>query len=140
MVSDITTAAKTRLISRGVLIALLFAVLASAKKPIPWETGRVVSQDISSETVGAHPAPYFGVGTPRTVLDSTATNKVVVDVGTIRYTWNERFVVYPVILTVNTDIQFYRDNDLFVVMDAKKKAHRFSLVGMTKLPEPTKQP
>ena len=121
------------------LTALLFVVLVSvAKKPIPWEVGLVVSQDISSETVGFHNAPYFGVGPPRTITDSTATSKVVVDVGTIRYTWNERYVVNPVILTVNTDIQFYRDKNWFVVMDAKGKTHRFSLAGMAKLPEPTK--
>jgi len=118
-----------------VLIVLLFSVSSeAAKKPISWETAHVVSQDISSETVGSHNAPYFGVGTPRTVTDSTATSKVVVDVGTIRYTWSERFIVKPVILTVNTDIHFYRDKDWFVVVDAKGKQHRFALVGMEQLP------
>ncbi len=127
------------MIAKVATVFLLFGTVAyAAKKPIPWETAHVVSQDISSETVGSHNAPYFGVGTPRTVTDSTATSKVVVDVGTLRYTWNERYVVNPVILVVNTDIQFYRDKDWFIVLDSKGKQHRFTLVGMAKLPEPTK--
>lgn len=119
---------------------LLLGILASAaKKPIVRETAHVVSQDISSETVGSHNAPYFGVGTPRSVADSTPYSKVVVDVGTLRYTWAERFVMNPIILIVNTDVQFYRDEKgWFIVPDSKGKAHRFSLIGIAKLPEPTK--
>lgn len=63
-------------------------------------------------------------------LDS---NEQVVDVGTMRFTWSERFSVKPVVLTVNTDIQFYREKEWFVVVDAKGKQHRFTLVGKEQL-------
>jgi hypothetical protein len=111
---------------------LLFSVLvASAEKPISWETGHVVSQDISTQP------------TSRYVYK---TNTVVVDVGSVRYTWSELYLnvkpfappMKPVILTVNTEIRFYRDKDSFVVLDAKRKEHRFTLTGSLQLPEPQK--
>ena len=41
-----------------------------------------------------------------------------------------------VVLAVNGSVEFYRDGDWFVVLDAKKKKHKFALVGMkTKTPQ-----
>lgn len=59
--------------------------------------------------------------------------------GDLRYTWAERFVLNPVILLVNGDVQFYRDDKgWFIVVDAKRRIHRFSLIGIAKLSEQTK--
>jgi hypothetical protein len=117
---------------RFAITVLLFSVSTEgAKKPVSWETGHVVSQDISTQPTSR----YVHI-----------TNTVVVDVGSIRYTWSELYLnvkpfaapMKPVVLTVNTDLRFYRDKDSFVVLDAKGKEHRFALTGSLQLPETQK--
>ena len=108
----------------AIAILLLSVSAEVAKKPITWETGRVVSQDISTQP------------TSRYVYK---TNTVVIDVGSIRselYLNVKPFAppMQPVVLTVNMDIRFYRDKDSFVVLDTKGKEHKFSLAGSMQLP------
>ena len=56
-------------------------------------------------------------------------NVVVVDVGRIRYQWLESRNRHPIVLTVNTDVRFYRDKNWFVILDSGGGKHKFSLIG-----------
>lgn len=127
-----------RLTVRFTLAALLFAApLSAAKKPVRWEAGHVVSQNLSSEQAGAYARPA-GFGGTIAVPIYRSANVVVVDVGQFRYTWSELINRHPLILRVNTDVQFYRDKDWFIVLDAKGGKHKFSLVGSLQMPDSPK--
>lgn len=108
-------------------ILLLCAVASADKKPIPWEKGHVVSQDIGSQNAGVYAAP-IGTGVVGVPL-YRVSNVVVVDVGSIRYKWLESRNRHSLVLTVNTDIDFYRDKNWFVVLDSNGGKHKFSLIG-----------
>jgi hypothetical protein len=59
------------------------------------------------------------------------SNVVVVDTGPTRYTWSEATRRGTIVLTVNAQVEFYRDGDWFVVLDSKGGKHRFALIGAT---------
>ncbi len=110
-----------------VMLALLsICGVVLAKKPIQWEVGHVVSQDMSSQNGGVATVPYGGAII--TVPIRTSSNTAVVDVGNMRYMWaevgNKRIV-----LIVNSDVQFYRDGNWFIVLDTKGGKHKFSVMA-----------
>lgn len=108
-------------------ILLLCVIAPAEKKPIPWETAHVVAQNIGSQNRGVYAAPIGTgvIGVPIYMV----SNVVTVDVGRIRYQWLESRNRHPLVLTVNTDIQFYRDKNWFVILDSGGSKHKFSLVG-----------
>jgi hypothetical protein len=111
-------------------IVILSASLAYSEKTHDWEQGVVVSQDISSYNAGAVAMP---IGTTvASVPIVRRSNVVVVETAAVRYSWSE-VGKNTVILPVHGTISFYRDGNFFVVLDAKNKKHKFSLIGMTAL-------
>jgi len=110
-----------------VLAVLLFAPAAFAKNTPQFEAAKVVSQNTSSEDRGYAVLPLGTgiVGAPiRRVSDV-----VVVETASQRMTWVEEGKSF-VILPVNGTIHFYRDGQWFVVIDAKKKKHKFGLLHL----------
>ena len=142
----------------GLLLAFCIPVLAKEKEP-EWQRGKVVDQQLSSSVAGAYAAPVgtAAIAVPiyrqandvvieTTKLQSSDDDAVVRQI-TYRYTWHEvgrKALIgssyyppkHPLILLVNSVIRFYRDGDLFVVMDSKNKPHNFIVTGMTELPIP----
>jgi hypothetical protein len=102
--------------------------IAEAKKKPVWQRATVLSQDRSSSRAGAYAAP-IGSGTVAIPLYRTS-NHVVVETETHWLEWSE--VGSPqIVLPVNGVVDFYMDDKWFIVLDAKKKKHKFALVGMT---------
>jgi hypothetical protein len=110
------------------LALLLYVPATLAEKKQNWEKAKVLSQSLNSSQAGVYAAPIgtavVGVPIYRT------SNRVVVETETHRLEWSEA-TSPSVILPVNGVIQFYRDKDWFIVLDSKKKKHKFGLVGMT---------
>jgi hypothetical protein len=112
-------------------LVLLFAACGyAATKPSPaLEHGVVISQDITTTRNGVYAAP---IGTAAIAVPIYGrSNVVVVDTGSTRYTWSEATRRGTIILTVNAQVEFYRDGDWFVVLDSKGGKHRFALIGAT---------
>jgi len=57
------------------------------------------------------------------------SNVVVVQAENERMTWVE-VGNNSIILPVNGSVNFYRDNKWFIVLDAKSKKHKFSMIHM----------
>jgi len=105
---------------------------AFAKKQPEFQTAKVISQDIESHQVDR------GVmtGTPLVRYSNT----VVIEAAHQRMTWVEvssyatgtrtQDVVNAIPLPVNGTIQFYQDGNWFIVLDAARKKHKFSLVHL----------
>jgi hypothetical protein len=114
----------------AVLCVFVTLFAHAGKKENKTEHGRVISQDLNSSNAGIYNAP---VGTATVAVPIyRRSNVVVVETQSYRYQWLERGR-NAIILPVNGEIEFYRDGDLFVVLDSKGKKHKFSLVGMTAL-------
>src|SRR5262249_125679 len=124
------------MMNRGILqttlmVALLASPVLAKKKPtnqkaIVWETGHVVAQNYYTQNNGTYVGSLPGgvIGIPLT----SNQNLVVIDVGSLRYTWAEKGR-NRLIFTTNADTSFYRDGDYFVVPDIKGKKHRFYIVA-----------
>ena len=113
---------------RGVLFALLFTLLLQgADKGPTWEVGKVLRQDYRSEASGTY-STAVGAGVAAIPVYRTF-NRVTVETDAYVYQWAE-IGRGAVILAVNGQVRFYREKDLFVVLDSKKKKHKFALVGM----------
>jgi hypothetical protein len=97
---------------RTIVLAFVLAWLAAAEKPHAWESAIVVSQEIQSPRW--HPMSLLTVETSR-----------------YQFKWLERGDT-PIIVLVNAPIQFYKDGDLFVVLDGKHHKHKFTVVGVAK--------
>jgi hypothetical protein len=108
------------------LLCLSITALAE-KKPIIWENAKVIFQKISSRDSGIVAIP---MGTMVTAVPIQKTyNVVVVETEMYRFEWQEKgnkFITLP----VNGEIQFYRDKDLFIVLDSSRKKHKFVLTHM----------
>ena len=119
----------------ALLVAVTALVLISASTVVfpkeklqNWERGKVVSQDLSSSPAGTYAAP---VGTATIAVPIYRTsNVVVIETDSYRYEWSE-VGRKKVVLPVNGLIEFYRDGDWFIVLDSKRKKHKFALVSMT---------
>lgn len=109
------------------VLLLSVSVPAFARKTIAVETGRVLQQNIDSEDRGTAVMP---IGTMIAAIPiSRQSNIVVVQAGGQRMTWSERITRRgPIVLPVNGEVYFYRDGNWFVVEDAKRKVHKFSLL------------
>jgi hypothetical protein len=98
--------------------------------------GTVVSQNVSSSPAGTYTSPSGRVTVPL----YRRSNLVVAETDNYRYEWRESGNNKPLILSVNGPIEFYRDGDWFIVLDAKHKKHKFELVGMAAKPKETPAP
>lgn len=111
----------------AVLVLCAIMSVASAADKLNWERATVISQEVNSAPAGIYAAP---AGNARVAVPIySRSNRVVVETETQRLEWIEtgkNFVILP----VNGAIQFYRDGNWFVVIDSKKKKHKFGLVGM----------
>lgn len=118
--------------SLGALLGvLLFASLPclGKHKEKNWETGKVLSQEITTQDGGIIVAPVgrYVYGVPVTFYSS----KMEVRVGGKVLTWRE--TGRPVlVLTVGEDVRFYRKKGLFIVLDKKGKKHKYELVHAEK--------
>lgn len=110
------------------LLLLLSTTAYAAKTPPVMETATVVSQDLSSNQSGYAVVP-IGRGVYGAPLMSRS-NEVTVETATQRITWIESPNRHPLILPVNGKVQFYRDNQWFVVRDMKNKKHKFGIVHL----------
>lgn len=115
---------------RFVLLFLLLSACAFAADKHQIEHARVVSQDLNSSQAGTYNAP---IGTASvSVPIYRRSNIVVVQTDTYQYEWSE-VGRKTLILPVNDTIDFYRDGNWFIVLDANHKKHKFGLIGMTAL-------
>ena len=116
------------------VVLLLSVQLANAEKKKPtFERAKVVSQDVNSSQAGTYAAP-IGNATIAVPIYRTS-NRVVVETDTQILEWSE--AGSPVIiLPVNGFVEFYRDGDWYVVLDAKKKKHKFAIIGIKTKEQP----
>lgn len=114
----------------GYVTAVLMAANCfGADKNINWESAKVISQDLNSEQAGTYAAP---MGNGRVAVPLyRRSNIVVVETEQYRLQWAE-IGRNAIILPVNDTIQFYRDGNWFIVLDAKHKKHKFTLTGQVK--------
>ena len=112
---------------RVAFLLLLLSVPAFAKPIRQFESGKVVSQELSSEDGGYAVIPIGTglVGAPIT----RRSNVVVVETVTERFTWMEAGRS-SIILPVHGTIQFYRDGKWFVILGSSQKKHKFGLMHM----------
>lgn len=116
------------------LLAVAPGCIAGKDKPQPqWETGRVVSQQLNQSQTGTRTSQRGTRVYTNAIYSST--NSVVVETEKVRYEWVE-YGNRSVILPVEGQVNFYRDGDWFIVLDAKQKKHKFSLTGMTTIVVP----
>ena len=118
-----------RLLVFFLLLCLPVSVLA--KKQVPLQIGRVISQDIETRDRGTAIMPLYGgvVGVPI----SQRYDTVVIETHGHRMTWAE-VGKRTIVLTVNGNVQFYQDKNYFVVLDAGGKKHKFVLLHDEVLP------
>lgn len=100
----------------------------SAAKPKAWLKAKVLSQEIGTQSNGAYAGPLLGgvfaipLNRPvnRVVLETPCCKLRMVELG-------EKVIVLP----VNGEIQYYLDRERVIILDTKKKKHKFALVGQT---------
>lgn len=120
---------------RAVLsICLLCLCLPAFAKDVPaTKPAKVISQNIGSEDHGIAVMP---VGSVLAGIPITRTHDIVV-IETARYrlTMSEigrKFIILP----VNETIEVSQEGNQIIVLDAKKKKHKFEVVHAEKLPTP----
>lgn len=120
---------KTRAI--GTMVLLVASSTLGRPVVIPhWEFGKATVQQIGSDRAGAYVAP-LGAGAVAIPLNR-AWSVVTVEAGDYRYLWVEENPRYPHVFVINESFRFYRDGDLFVVMDQRGK-HTFRLTGAKRI-------
>ena len=147
---------KTRITLLGLFLAVCIQASPTDVEH-KWETGKVVDQLLSSSLAGAYAGPIGSgaIAVPlyqqandvaiETTVFKYSEDGAIIQQATYRYGWHEvgrkalvgdRYYPpkYRVILVVNTTVRFYRDGDLFVVMDDKNRPHKFILTGAVLLP------
>jgi hypothetical protein len=108
-------------------LTLFAGSVTAAKKPIVWESAKVISQDLGSDKSGTYLAP---IGTAVVAVPIyNSWNRVTVETADYIYQWSESGN-QKIILPVNGEVRFYRDGDWFIVLDSKNKKHKFSIIGM----------
>lgn len=126
-----------RLLSFALALLVIAPWLSAAKtKEFALEAGVVVAQNISRDSGGAYAGP-IGTGVLAIPIYRT-TNRVTIRTKAYVYEWIEvsrgRFLILP----VNGIVDFHRENGYFCVFDARRKKHKFALLGMRALiPAPT---
>jgi hypothetical protein len=113
---------------------------SSAAKEAPECTrAKIISQDLTTADRGAYAMP---VGNATVAIPlTTRTNRVVIETPKARMELIEAGDG-AIILPVDGEAEFCADKDYLVVLDSKKKKHKFIVVGLKTLikPEPpTKQ-
>jgi len=108
------------------IVVLLLSSSLLAEKPHPWETARVISQNMGSQRAGAYATP-LGTGAIAVPL-YRRWNVVVVETDQYKYQWQEQGRNL-IVLNVNEDVHFYRDGNWFIVLDSKNKKHKFALTS-----------
>ena len=111
-------------------VALFVASSAFAKQH-DWKTGKIISQNVSSDNGGTAVVPVGGI--IATVPIHRVTNTIILEASGYRYTLVEKQNRHYLILAENSDTQFYQDAKWFVFLDVDKKEHKFSLIHLEKL-------
>lgn len=111
-------------------VVLLIASTAFAKQH-DWKTGKIISQNISSDNGGTAVVPVGGI--IAAVPIRRVTNTVIMEANGYRFTLVEKQNKHYLVLAENGDAQFYQDGKWFVFLDVEKKEHKFSLTHMEKL-------
>jgi hypothetical protein len=114
---------------RTVIFTCILALssVAFAEKHHAYETAKVISQDFNTYNRGAVAMP---IGTMIAAVPIVRrSNIVVIENGSVRYTWSE-VGNKTLILPVGGTFSFYRDSNYFVVSDSRNKKHKFALTGM----------
>jgi hypothetical protein len=116
------------------LIASTLFVLPAFGANKNWETAKVISQELDAVSGSAVAMPR---GTMHAAFPAMRrSNIVVVETADNRMTWSE-LGKKAIVLAAGSSIQFYREDDRFVVLDASGKKHKFALVGMSTIPRQT---
>lgn len=120
-----------KLIKQIPVVLLLYSAAANiglaARKEPAWESGKVVSQDLTSSKAGVYAAP---IGTAAIAVPIyRRSNRVVIETDTQILEWVE-VGQRALILPVHGTVEFYRDGDWFIVLDTKNKKHKFALTSM----------
>lgn len=112
----------------GILFLAACAMLSGAKKQIHWERGTVLAQDVDSAPTGGTYAGPIGKGRILVPLYRN-WNNVRIRSGNTVYQLQEvqQGRLGRLFLVVNGNAEFYRENSLFVFLDAKHKKHKFIL-------------
>ena len=108
-------------------VALLVASTALAKEH-DWKTGKIIGQNISSDSNGTAVVPIGGI--IAAVPIRRVTNTVVMEANGYRVTLVEKQNKHYLVLAENGDARFYQDGKWYVFLDIE---HKFSLMHMEKL-------
>jgi hypothetical protein len=111
-------------------VALLVASTALAKEH-DWKTGKIISQNISSDSNGTAVVPVGGI--IAAVPIRRVTNTIVMEANGYRLTLVEKQNKHYLVLAENGNAQFYQDGKWYVFLDVENKEHKFSLTHMEKL-------
>lgn len=112
-------------------ILLILALPAFGKRVwVPWETGLVVSQDQGAEKSGNYQGPLFGGQISMPLY--ARWNLTVIECDGYQYALAEpgRNLL---ILPINDEIQFYRDDGQLVMLDQRGRKHKFNILKKTRL-------
>lgn len=117
------------------LFILTTSATVMAEEPHQWETATVISQNIGRSVMGECSQQVGGgsVAAPT----NRKSNTVVVDIGRSRYSlqeltggsdWNHFIVLTGHDRVAHDQVKFYRDGQLFVVLDHQGEKHKFCLL------------
>ena len=107
----------------AVLSAVVHSMAAAGGLPPYWQSATVLSQNLTSSSSSLLLREHRKMTYP-----SWLWNRVTVQTSSQVLDWCE-VGTKPLALPVNGFIQFYRDGDLYVVLDRKGRKHKFAVVG-----------
>ena len=111
-----------RLLRVTVVLSVVRLMAAADGFPPYWQGAIVVSQNLSSSSSTLRLREHR-----KTTYSDWLWNRVTVQTTTQVLDWCE-VGTKPLAFPVNGFIQFYRDGDLYVVLDKKGKKHKFAVV------------
>lgn len=121
------------------LLLLTTSAAAIAQKSHQWETATVISQNIGRSVMGACSEQVAGASAPAPA--NRKSNTVVVDIGRYRYSlqeltsgsdWNHFIILTGHDRIAHDQVKFYRDGQLFVILDNQGQKHEFCQLHTTK--------
>ena len=121
------------------LLLLTTSATVMAQKSHQWETATVISQNIGRSVMGE--CSEHVAGGSFAAPTNRKSNTVVVDIGRYRYSlqeltggsdWNHFIVLTGHNRVAHDQVKFYRDGQLFVVLDNQGEKHEFCQLHATR--------
>ena len=111
-----------RFLRMAVILSVVCLMAAADGFPPYWQGAKVLSQNLTSSSSTLSVREYRKTTNPYWLW-----NRITIQTTTQVLDWWE-IGTKPLAFPVNGFIQFYRDGDLYVVLDKKGKKHRFAVV------------